>query len=415
MRLLEEYQDRVSYYVEVAEIALRPGSVETNRYRSEYYGARYYEKGVWYISSSSTGLRLAWKGPLRTAWRPRPLSKGLAEAPMFQGNTRLGEYRELDEDTVREYVETIGSLEGDGCRLESVATFVHESRSITHPQGIAREEKNYTDVLVAAKCGKASLSARIGFLGSLDSQRLRSIASITENLVYDTMAYRGARSLSPMATGKWHVILSGDAAGALLHELGHLLEAGTPGSLSRGEIIGPRQLSIVDDPFYYDSPAQRFFDDEGVEARRKALVDEGIVVGRLNTRETAAETGERPGDSHGLFHRPVPGHTTLVMAPGDWKFRELLEETRRGIMVSRIVKAFVDENRLITLIPEDGWLVERGNIVTPLRFSRIRIRVPHETRTIDARTRDTWLRVSSEKSSIMAEASPAIRITGFVD
>lgn len=103
------------------------------------------------------------------------------------------------------------------------------------------------------------------------------------------------------------------------------------------------------------------------------------------------------------------------MAPGDWKFRELLEETRRGIMVSRIVEAFVDENRLITLIPEDGWLVERGNIVTPLRFSRIRIRVPHETRTIDARTRDTWLRVSSEKSSIMAEASPAIRITGFVD
>jgi len=301
------------------------------------------------------------------------------------------------------------------CEAEVVTTIIHESRSIVHPSGIAREEKNYTDTLIAFRCNKAALSVRTGFIGFLDKMRAKSITSLAESLLYNTLAYQKARRLNPMASGKWRVILVNDAAGALIHELGHVLEAGSPQSLRPGERIAPPDFSILEDPYYYDSPAQRVFDDEAVESKRKRLVESGVVVERLNTRETAIVTGEEPGNANGLFHRPVPGHTTLVASSGDWKLREVLEETRRGILVSQIVEAFVDENRVITLVPEDGWIIERGEISQPVRLSRIRLRIPQETMTIDAMTRDKWLRVSSEKGSIVAEAAPALRITGFVD
>ncbi len=414
MKIIDRYEDRVSYYVEVFEAAFRPGSVETNWYRNEYYGNRYYSRGVWYIHSSTTGMKTAWRGPLHSFFSPPPVSKGLVEARMYRGSAHIGEYRELDEETVLELAETVKSVERSQCIVEAVFTMVHESRSIVHRAGGAKEEKNYTDVLLAAKCGSAALSARLGFAGFIDRTRLKSIASVASNLVHDAMAYRAARRLSPAYTGRWQVVLAGDAAGALLHEIGHLLAAGAPGSLEPGSRIGPDTMSIRDDPFYYDSPAQRFFDDEGVEASRRTLVEAGIVVSRLNTRETAVETGEEPGNAHGLFHRPVPGHTTLAMAPGDWRLREILEETRRGVMVLRVHEAFVDENRVVTIIPEDGWLVQRGG-VSPLRVSRIRLRVPEETLSIDAVARDSWLRIGSEKSSIVAEAAPSLRLYAFVD
>src|SRR5207247_7861396 len=61
------------------------------------------------------------------------------------------------------------------------------------------------------------------------------------------------------------------------------------------------------------------FDDEGTPTQDTPLITEGVLVGRLHSRETAAALGERPtgnGRAIWLRHRCMVRMTTTYIAPG---------------------------------------------------------------------------------------------------
>ncbi|MET1102021.1 MAG: metallopeptidase TldD-related protein [Pyrodictiaceae archaeon] len=406
--VVSEYRDKVSLYVEVVEASLRPGSIEVNADRREYRGERVY-RGGWLIYSSPPPLSLSTRS---LPSPPRGYSKGLAEARLFHGRSFIGEYRRVSGEEVAEIASGLASMVTK-CDPEIVVTFVHEVRSIHHEEGSAIEDKNYTDIIMAVNCHGYALSERIGLLGTPTKSHINLLSRVIGELEEGSLIYaRYAKALSPMERGRWQVILRRSAAAALLHEIGHCLEA-TRCRLTPGTRIH-NTLKIYDDPFYYQSPAQRAFDDEAVASFRRTLVEDGVVVDLLHTRETAAIAGSRPGNAQGLFHRPIPGHSTLVMGAGDWGDREIIEETKRGILVNQVLEATVDPTGLITIYPEDAWLVERGEVRGALRVTRIRLFVK-TLATIDAISKTHWLRVSSEKGNLVAEASPSIRLQAYID
>ncbi len=396
------YRDTVFQSVHVIDAAWRLGSVEVSSYRYSSLAQRLYN-GAWIIMSAP-GLEELGELAVHT-----PVYHGggcLAEAPLYQGHARLGR-----EGGVEDVVRLVESVVGEG-DVELVASLYHVKRGIRRRGGDAVEEKYFTVVDAAVAGPGGAVSARVGFLGSPGPEHSVALRMIIRELKHRaSMAAKAAR-LNPLASGKWDVILSRDAASTLLHEIGHSLQASSTTKLPLGARIH-EELSILDDPFYPGSPASRFFDDEGVEARRKTLVEDGVVREWLETRETACRTRGRPGNAIGLFHRPFPGWTTLCMSAGDWREDEILEETRRGIMVDSVAEAWIDEKRVITMIPETAWYVERGSTV-PLRVSRIRIRM-RDLRSIDALGRRRWLRVSMEKGYVTAEAAPTIRLKAYVD
>jgi len=398
-----QYMDTVSYTIHVVDAAWRLGSVEVNSYRYGSIAQRVYN-GAWIITSAP---RVEELGEL-TVHTPVYRGRGcLAEARMYHGRACIGGEGGV-EDVVRLVERVVG--EGD---VELVASMYHVRRAIRWPRGgEAVEDKRFTVVTLAAAAGRGAVSASVGFLGAPRSEHVVALRRIVEELKYRASLQAKAGMLNPLASGRWDVILTRDASAALLHEIGHCLQASNPSKLPRGARLH-EELTIIDDPFYPGSPAARLFDDEGVEARRKTLVEDGVVREWLETRETACRTGGRPGNAVGLFHRPFPGWSTLVMKQGDWREDEVLEETRRGIMVDSVAEAWLDDKGVITIVPESAWYVERGSL-TPLRVSRVRVRL-RDLSSIDAIGRRRWLRVGLEKGYVVAEAAPTVRLKAYVD
>ncbi|MDH4067486.1 MAG: TldD/PmbA family protein, partial [Dehalococcoidia bacterium] len=100
--------------------------------------------------------------------------------------------------------------------------------------------------------------------------------------------------------GEYTVILDPVLAGVFAHEaFGHLSESDhvyQNESLRQIMVLGKRfggeHLNIVDDPSMPGLRGSYEYDDEGTAARKTYLIREGVLEGRLHSRETAAKMGE---------------------------------------------------------------------------------------------------------------------------
>src|SRR3989475_11999433 len=78
------------------------------------------------------------------------------------------------------------------------------------------------------------------------------------------------------------------------------------------------------------------FDDEGTATRDTTLIKDGILVGRLHSRETAAAMGERPtGNARAISFRHAPivrmTNTYIAGARGGVSFEVLIGDVKLGV------------------------------------------------------------------------------------
>ncbi len=419
-----EYEDVVRYREHVVEVAWRRGSMELNESVSKVIGARIFNGGSWYIASVQDAD--ANINELRS--RARSLAEKIKPAipsVMFdnvefcRGTEVIGSESSTSE--LVEFVKDIAALlSGSG---EVILTQVCSERMIESKEFCCKEVRNVIELSIFAEeviAGKhAVASASIAISGSL--RKLSD--SIIESLIEDTgervKAQLRAKALSPLNIGKWTLVLDFDVAGAIFHELAHLLEGDAPNHLLPGQNLGIKWLNISDNPVLELSPARRSFDDEGVKSRPKDLVVDGIVTELLHTRVSAAKAVRAgfkatPGQARGLFHPPKAMYSTLIVAPGDWRLEEMVEETRRGIYVKGLIRAEL-YGGVVAVVPENAWIIERGEIKEPVILRQIKIPLFKGLRSIDAASRSLKLRHSYEKGHLVAEVSPAVRILGYVE
>jgi TldD protein len=104
-----------------------------------------------------------------------------------------------------------------------------------------------------------------------------------------------------------------------------------------------------------DATAERglgsfFFDDEGVKAQKVPIVDKGMFVGYLTSRETAPKIGwDRSGGAmraDGWSRIPLIRMTNVNLLPGDSSFDEMVAETKNGIYADGITSWSIDDKRL---------------------------------------------------------------------
>ncbi len=141
-------------------------------------------------------------------------------------------------------------------------------------------------------------------------------------------------------SGEMNVLMDQELAGVFIHEaFGHAVEADhvLQGASVLGEKLGKRiageNVTIVDDP-----TIEEFgffpFDDEGVMAKKKVLVENGVLKSYLHSKETAKKLGGYPGNarSDGVAF-PVVRMSNTYLCRGDLKFEELLELCRNGVFL----------------------------------------------------------------------------------
>jgi TldD protein len=148
----------------------------------------------------------------------------------------------------------------------------------------------------------------------------------------------------PVKGGVYTVVMDPELAGVFIHEaFGHLSEADATyqdervmALMSLGRRLGPACLNVVDGAAGHNLRGSYRYDDEGTPASKTYLIREGVLVGRLHSRQTAGIMGESPtGNARAVSYHfaPIVRMTNTYIEPGDATFEEMIAGIREGIYV----------------------------------------------------------------------------------
>jgi predicted Zn-dependent protease len=415
------YRDRVVYSEQVVQVAYREGSVEVNSLSASVGGVRVNRDGCWYIASQQ-GVDVDFERLERRVLSIAEASEcgEFAEAELFRGVVELGKGLPREEEVVNLLKELCQEVKASyGVKCEAMAVLRDVTRALARESGEeARERRRIAELelglLGATPYGHQLFASAYHATISWSEQHvLKAIDSTFREAVSRIGKGIAVKSLKPYEVGRVTLVLDGIASAALIHELSHLLNPLYIGS-SRllGQRLFPESFELYDDPLAPEAPSMRFFDDEGVVTKRRALVEEGVVRDLHHTRTTSRAFSSEPGSAYGLFTKPTPFHTTLVLKPGDWGDREILEETKRGFLIEGVAMATLEEG-YIRIVPQYSFAIENGEIREAVRIREIKIPFAM-MRTVSAVSRSQRMRTSIEKNWVVTEVAPRIRVEGYV-
>jgi TldD protein len=141
---------------------------------------------------------------------------------------------------------------------------------------------------------------------------------------------------------QYPVVLNPRLAGVFIHEaFGHLSESDfvyenpkAQEMMVLGRRFGKDILTVFDDGSLPGLRGTHKYDDEGTPTGRADLIKDGILVGRLHSRETAAKMGEKPtGNARATGYRyaPIVRMTNTAIEGGDVSFANMIKDIKLGI------------------------------------------------------------------------------------
>ena len=204
---------------------------------------------------------------------------------------------------------------------------------------------------------------------------------IEERLRILVEKFHRIRPAKPVQSGKYTVVLDPLLAGVFAHEsFGHTSEADMfamkPGGLDTlklGRRFGPKELSIFDTPFIPGYPGAMKYDDEGVLCQQAPLLVNGILEGRMHSRETAAKLKEAPtGNARAMNSgfAPIVRMRNTCIAPGNSTLEELLDGIEEGVYCAGCYGGTGGED--FTFSASHGYMIRNGKIEEPVREITIR-------------------------------------------
>lgn len=177
-------------------------------------------------------------------------------------------------------------------------------------------------------------------------------------------------------SGKFPVIMDPELTGVFIHEaLGHAAEADLilqNDSILKGKIgtqIGSSNVTIIDDATM-DAFGYYAYDSEGVKTRENILVQDGILVSLLSSRETAAQLNITPSGNarSAIGDQPIVRMSNTYLKPDDYEFDEMLEDMNTGIYLRGSRGGQVDTGKgVFQFNAAESFMIENGEVSQPLR------------------------------------------------
>ncbi|HNV34754.1 MAG TPA: TldD/PmbA family protein [Bacillota bacterium] len=179
----------------------------------------------------------------------------------------------------------------------------------------------------------------------------------------------------PVKAGVYTVVCDPHLAGVFIHEaFGHLSESDFIAEnedarkmMTLGRRFGQDFLNVADEPVPAGLRGSYKYDDEGTPAVTAPLITNGLLVGRLHSRETAAKMGEpTTGNARAVNHKfaPIVRMRNTVIRPGKADFDQLIGDIKLGIFAKAayggqtMIEQFSFSAREAFMI-RDGKLAER--------------------------------------------------------
>jgi TldD protein len=184
-------------------------------------------------------------------------------------------------------------------------------------------------------------------------------------------------SAPPVAGGKYTVIIDPRMAGVFIHEaFGHLSESDFVYENDRmkdlmqlGKRFGSDILNVVDDGAMPGGLGTHPYDFEGTPTRKNYLIKDGILTGRLHSRETAAKMGEAPtGNARAVRyeHPPIVRMTNTYIEQGTSTFEDMIRDVKLGVYA---IDAFggQTEMEMFTFSAAYAYMIRDGQVAEMVR------------------------------------------------
>ncbi|MGB3507765.1 MAG: TldD/PmbA family protein [Microcoleaceae cyanobacterium] len=203
-----------------------------------------------------------------------------------------------------------------------------------------------------------------------------------------TAAQRAVNSLAlPIVKGNTYtVVIDPILTGLFVHEaFGHLSEADmayeNPDLLevmTIGRKFGPENLQIFDGaavpPLLNKEEGEvhrgsYIYDDEGTPATTTQLIKDGVLVGRLHSRETAGKLGETPtGNARCLDYHypPLVRMTNTWISPGKTAVKDLFADIKEGVY-ARNWSGGMTNGEMFTFSAGEAWMIKNGEVAEAVR------------------------------------------------
>lgn len=186
-----------------------------------------------------------------------------------------------------------------------------------------------------------------------------------------------ALSLPSVKGNTYTVVIDPILSGLFVHEaFGHLSEADmayeNPDLLevmTLGRRFGPKELQILDGAAPEGHRGSYFYDDEGTKATTTQLIKDGVLVGRLHSRETAGKLDENPtGNARCLNYHypPIVRMTNTWIERGNTPVNDLFTDIKEGVYACNWLGGMTN-GEMFTFSAGEAWMIRNGKIAEPVR------------------------------------------------
>ncbi|SEM92036.1 microcin-processing peptidase 1. Unknown type peptidase. MEROPS family U62 [Pseudorhodobacter antarcticus] len=155
--------------------------------------------------------------------------------------------------------------------------------------------------------------------------------------------------------------------------IGHVLGAINGASIARGsswlrDALGtqilPRGLSVIEDPHRARISGSRAFDGEGLPTARRAIVEDGVLMGWVLDLATGRKLGmpSSANAARGTSSPPSPGTSNIDLTQGVKSRAELLADMGTGLFVTSLIGSSINPTTGDYSRGASGFWVENGQI-----------------------------------------------------
>ena len=205
------------------------------------------------------------------------------------------------------------------------------------------------------------------------------------------------------------VVMNPDFVALLTHEiLGHPSEAdrvlgkemawagGAWWAGKIGQKVGSDKLTVIDDPTIPGNLGWYKYDDEGIFAKSRTLIENGVLVNHMQSRETAAIFNTEPNSGMRATRyefMPLIRMACTCIKQGGWDPQEMVKEVKNGYLISNMKVPSIDMMRYNWSIScQFAQKIENGEPTELLRDVIVMGTAPEFFNSIDACGKDFTVR-----------------------
>ena len=369
-------------------ISVKDGKTKISSSNELGAGIRSFLKGAWGFAYTT---QIDIKGLIECAKSAVKLSKALykraekfsIDVPVFDDKVRTNVTFDPTSVPISDKLEYVLRQDKEAMEIDKrISSTEIGYTDIVSQKIIANSEGTYVDETTVRSIARAMIFAKEGSIRQA-GYKARGGSSGFELFSHDADIGKLAANQAvllldavPAPSGKFDAIFDPSLSGVFVHEaFGHASEAdavitGTSvlgGKL--GEKLGSDLVTIVDDPTL-DSYGFMAYDDEGVQTKRKVLMEKGIMRSYLMDIETGSRLGYRSNGSarsQRYDSPPIVRMSNTFFEPGDLKFDELLEGFNGLYFVGWQYGYTTPSTGMLTFKSREAYLVEGGELKKHLR------------------------------------------------